>query len=211
MKLRDLAAQTEVSAATIKFWIREGLLPRAPLKNERTAIYGPEHVERLLLIRTLREEFDAPLRRIRELTSLIDRQAPMLEVLELCQSLASSPWLPPASDAPAEPGVTEAVDALISSAGWTPLPSIARGELERTLANLERQGFGFSAEALLAYAAALQPFAQADLDFVSMGGSPDAVARRTLLGTRAQVSVLVAVNQLAHTSAALAAGPPREP
>lgn len=248
MKLSVLAQRSDASAATIKFWIREGLLPPAPLKNERTAVYGTPHVERVLLIRTLREVFEAPIPRIRELTQAIDEGSPVTMVLELCQSLAAAAALPPrvqhptgqdgtpgqsalpvtgdesppvdaatrrdpaaAGDAAAPgvaaPGDTAALaSAVCEDAGWSQLPSIARGELEATLATVAALGVRFSRDDLAQYARALEPIAQADLASVGGGGTPDQIALRTLLGARAQVAMLVAMNQLAHTSAALAWG-----
>ena len=55
-----------MSIATIKYYIREGLLPAAPLKTGRTmGYYDHAYLERLRLIRTLREAHFLPLRVIK--------------------------------------------------------------------------------------------------------------------------------------------------
>lgn len=55
-----------MSVATIKFYIREGLLPPPTLKTGRTmGYYDQAYLERLRLIRRLREEHFMPLRAIR--------------------------------------------------------------------------------------------------------------------------------------------------
>lgn len=54
MKLGELAAATDTSTATIKYYIREGLLPPGAKKNQTTSVYGPAHRERLELISALR-------------------------------------------------------------------------------------------------------------------------------------------------------------
>ncbi|WP_420840143.1 MerR family transcriptional regulator [Corynebacterium meitnerae] len=54
MKLGEHAAATDRSTATIKYYIREGLLPPGAKKNQTTSVYGPAHRERLELISALR-------------------------------------------------------------------------------------------------------------------------------------------------------------
>ena len=66
MRIGELAKRAGVSIATIKYYIREGLLPPAPRKTGRTmAWYDHDYLERLLLIRRLREEQFLPVRVIR--------------------------------------------------------------------------------------------------------------------------------------------------
>jgi DNA-binding transcriptional MerR regulator len=66
LRIGELAERSGVSVATIKFYIREGLLPPPPVKTGRTmGYYDAAYLERLLLIRKLREERFLPLRAIR--------------------------------------------------------------------------------------------------------------------------------------------------
>ncbi len=65
--MSELAERSGVSAATIKHYLREGLLPE-PVKTSRNmAYYPPEFVDRLRTIKRLQEERYLPLRVIREL------------------------------------------------------------------------------------------------------------------------------------------------
>jgi DNA-binding transcriptional MerR regulator len=67
MRMSELAEASGVSAATIKHYLREGLLPE-PVKTSRNmAYYPPEFVERIRLIKQLQEERYMPLKVIREL------------------------------------------------------------------------------------------------------------------------------------------------
>ena len=69
MRMAELAARSGVARETIHFYLREGLLPR-PAKGGRTvAYYGEEHLERLRLIRHLREDKYLPIAVIRRLLS----------------------------------------------------------------------------------------------------------------------------------------------
>jgi DNA-binding transcriptional MerR regulator len=65
-RIGELAERSGVSVATIKFYIREGLLPPAPVKTGRTmGYYDQAYLERLVAIRKLRDEHYLPLRVIR--------------------------------------------------------------------------------------------------------------------------------------------------
>jgi len=65
--MSELADASGVSAATIKHYLREGLLPE-PVKTSRNmAYYPPEFVERIRLIKQLQEERYMPLKVIKEL------------------------------------------------------------------------------------------------------------------------------------------------
>lgn len=67
MRMAELCAQSGVARETIHFYLREGLLPR-PEKGGRTvAYYGEPHLERLRLIRHLREDKYLPIAVIRRL------------------------------------------------------------------------------------------------------------------------------------------------
>lgn len=66
LRIGDLAERSGVPIPTIKYYIREGLLPAAPIKTGRTmAYYDLDYLERLRLVRTLREEHFLPIRVIR--------------------------------------------------------------------------------------------------------------------------------------------------
>lgn len=62
-----LALRSGVSRETIHFYLREGLLPRPRKAGRTVAYYDDEHLSRLKLIRTLREEKYLPLAVIRRL------------------------------------------------------------------------------------------------------------------------------------------------
>lgn len=70
LKMKELAERSGVSAATIKHYLREGLLGDGDdvVRTSRNmAWYPPEYVERLKLIKRLQEDRYMPLKVIREL------------------------------------------------------------------------------------------------------------------------------------------------
>lgn len=67
LRMGALAEASGVSAATIKHYLREGLLPE-PLKTSRNmAWYSPEYVDRIKLIKRLQEERYLPLHVIKRI------------------------------------------------------------------------------------------------------------------------------------------------
>jgi DNA-binding transcriptional MerR regulator len=65
LKMKELAEASGVSAGTIKHYLREGLLPEPVRTSRNMAYYPPEFVERIKLIKQLREERYLPLKLIR--------------------------------------------------------------------------------------------------------------------------------------------------
>src|SRR5438093_6810747 len=71
LKISELAERSGVPVATVRHYLREGLLPE-PVKTSRNmAYYPPEFVERIRVIKQLQEDRFMPLRVIRD---LLDRQ-----------------------------------------------------------------------------------------------------------------------------------------
>jgi DNA-binding transcriptional MerR regulator len=85
LKMSELAERSGVSAATIKHYLREGLLgpdDEVVRTSRNMAYYPPEFVERVRLIKRLQEERFMPLRVIRELIGNDPDQAARLIELE---------------------------------------------------------------------------------------------------------------------------------
>jgi DNA-binding transcriptional MerR regulator len=67
IKISELAEEAGVPVATVRHYLREGLLPEGRKTSRNMAYYPPELVERITLIKQLQEERFLPLRVIREL------------------------------------------------------------------------------------------------------------------------------------------------
>lgn len=67
LRMRHLVERSGLPRETIHFYIAAGLVPPPRETKRNAAIYGEEHVERLKLVRELRERSFLPLRAIREL------------------------------------------------------------------------------------------------------------------------------------------------
>jgi DNA-binding transcriptional MerR regulator len=81
LKISELAERAEVPVATVRHYLREGLLPE-PVKTSRNmAYYPPEFVGRIQLIKQLQEERYMPLRVIRELLEREDAEPDRLRAM----------------------------------------------------------------------------------------------------------------------------------
>jgi DNA-binding transcriptional MerR regulator len=67
MRMRELERASGISRETIRFYIREGLLPEPERSHRNSATYTDEHLARLLAIRRLKDERFLPLSVIRTL------------------------------------------------------------------------------------------------------------------------------------------------
>jgi DNA-binding transcriptional MerR regulator len=75
VRLAELVRRSGVPRSTIKFYLREGLLPAGEPQARNQARYGPRHLERLELIRALREVAGLPLDVITRVAQQLDTAA----------------------------------------------------------------------------------------------------------------------------------------
>lgn len=71
LRISELAEEAGVPVATVRHYLREGLLPEGEKTSRNMAYYPPELVDRIRLIKQLQEERFMPLRVIGE---LLDRE-----------------------------------------------------------------------------------------------------------------------------------------
>ncbi|MEQ8267024.1 MAG: MerR family transcriptional regulator [Parvibaculum sp.] len=69
MKMKELEAATGIGRETIRYYIREGLLPEPVRPKRNVAAYGREHVKRINLIRRLQHERHLPLSVIKSIVN----------------------------------------------------------------------------------------------------------------------------------------------
>jgi DNA-binding transcriptional MerR regulator len=83
--MRDLALAADLPRTTIHHYLREGLLPEPQRTAANASTYGPEHLERLRLLKALRgpELGPLPLEEIRLVLALVDQGLSPAEAVEL--------------------------------------------------------------------------------------------------------------------------------
>ena len=103
LKISELAERADVPVATVRHYLREGLLPD-PVKTSRNmAYYPPEFADRIRLIKQLQEERFMPLRVIREVLDSAGGDVERLQaVVEAGDSLVDRVLAPLAERTPEE-------------------------------------------------------------------------------------------------------------
>ncbi len=202
MRISELARESGIPLATVKFYLREGLLPPGRRTSATQAVYGPDHLARLRLVRALVETGGLSLARTRDVlaglasTSLFDAVGHAHTAL---------------GDEPGDVDTTRAGD-LVDRLGWPGVdregPAVRR--LARALAALEEVGLAMTDEHLLRYAEAAHGVAEVDVAAVPTGSPTDAVTT-VVLGTVLREPVLLALRRLAQQSQASTAWNGRSP
>ncbi|GAA2293486.1 MerR family transcriptional regulator [Glycomyces scopariae] len=72
MRIGELSARTGVPAATIKYYVREGLLSGGERRGHNRVEYGEAHVRRLRLVRAMVEVGSVPIAKVREVLAEIE-------------------------------------------------------------------------------------------------------------------------------------------
>lgn len=85
MRMRELEQRTGVGRETIRYYIREGLLPEPARASRNSASYSDTHVARLKAIKALQEERFLPLAVIKTLLDETGDPAPWLAPLAFPQ------------------------------------------------------------------------------------------------------------------------------
>ncbi len=204
MKISELSRRTQTPVPTIKYYIREGLLPRGEPLGRTQARYGEGHVERLLLIRSLREVADLPIAVIRE-TLQAAEESPSGEQHDSHLGVALAALSPeldvPAEESSAYEEASARVDRLLEALGWELRPAApGRIDLVRALVAIGRSWpTDVSDDHLLAYGRIADQLASIELpDDWDPGADPTGTLSYAVLGTVLFEPVVVAFRRLAH-------------
>ena len=192
MRISELAERSGVPVATVKFYIREGMLPRGESVSATRAEYGDEHLARLRLIAALADVRGLPLSRVRDILALVD--APDDDPVETLGRAVGA--LPPYVESGRDdyPHARTAIAQL----GLTYDPDLtAVAQLDEALRALEGAGLDASPAALQRYGDAMRTVAAAEIAPVAEMSLDEAVPY-AVLGTALYEPVMLALRRLAH-------------
>ncbi|OEU85842.1 transcriptional regulator [Streptomyces abyssalis] len=172
MRLAELSERSGISTATIKYYLREGLLPPGRRISTTQAEYDDPHLRRLRLIRALTQVGRLPVATVREVLSNVDDSS-----LDQHSRIGSAVWALPHGSQPAPEGQDEqdadlTAQALLEELGWgyshaAGSASPAYRMLVRAIAALRRLGYPAATENLLPYARAAGQVATTDLELIA--------------------------------------------
>ncbi|MEU5345290.1 MULTISPECIES: MerR family transcriptional regulator [unclassified Streptomyces] len=201
MRISELSRSTGVPVPTIKYYVREGLLPPGELTSRNQANYDETHERRLRLIRALLDVGGLKVAAIAEVLGAVDD--PARPVHKVLGAAASRLGPEQSDDDDAESAAASAVVAeLIARRGWRAHGSDpAAGDLARALAAMGRVGHGAFSELLDDYADAAELVARADLDYVDRRVAVDDLVESVVIGTVLGAAVFDAMRRMAHVDA----------
>ncbi|GHE71630.1 transcriptional regulator [Streptomyces longispororuber] len=169
MRLAELSERSGVSTATIKYYLREGLVPPGRQVNATTAEYDDGHLRRLRLVRALIQVGRVPVAKAREVLGHVDDES-LGRTIRLGAALWALPQGPePDEEDPAVPAARAEVDRLLALLDWDAAREVgALSPVHRSLvvavATLNGLGYGWDAERLAPYAELMHAAARLDLD-----------------------------------------------
>jgi DNA-binding transcriptional MerR regulator len=194
MRISELSRATGVPIATIKYYLREGLLPAGEATAANQARYDDRHRHRLRLIRTLREVGGLGIDTIRAVLDAVDDEGRSLhQVLGVAhRALAPAP-------ATADPVAQEDVDELLDHLGWRIGPgSPDRVTLAAALTSLRQLGWEVEASTFVPHARAADELAEVEVGSMAGARSRTAAVEHAVIGTVVYGTALAALRRLAH-------------
>jgi DNA-binding transcriptional MerR regulator len=207
MLVSELAERADVPLATVKYYLREGLLPAGQNIGPRRADYDDAHLRRLRVLRLLREVGGVPVTSLRQVVdALDDEQRPVHETMTLVADVISAGPEPTVQD----PASLDIVDAVISAVGWNGVraESIDRQRLASVVSLLNAPGpLGAGVEVLTFYAGIADRLARAEIALVDHTGERSELLEQMVTGSVAYGQVFQLLRQLGqeHHHAQLAA------
>ena len=203
MRISELARQSGLPVATIKFYLREGLLPPGAPISRTQADYGDAHLERLRLIRALRDIADLPVATVGTVLAAVDdEEVPLLDLLGITQTAVAGSK---GSAASASEAGVELATELLTDLDWTLTEdSPLVDSLGRVLDVLRGEGEPVDAESLRPWAEAARAVAEVEMDHIPVEAPRAEAAHTVAVGTVIYGELLAQLRLAAQEAVSLA-------
>ncbi len=204
MRIAELSRRTGVTSASIKHYVREGLLPAGERIGYNQTAYDESHAGRLHLIRALLDTGGLSVSATRAVLAAIDdERLPVGRVLATAQDAVSR------TDADPSPGALARVRSVAADRGWTVSddnPGVRQcAEVLDRFADIDREDLGGMLER---YADPVLDIARGDLRAVADDrGDRDRMAETVAVGTALGDAMLAGLRRMAQEHVARTAGP----
>jgi DNA-binding transcriptional MerR regulator len=197
MRLQELSDVTGMPIASIKYYVREGIIPAGRLVTATRADYDDGHARRIRTIQTLRSVNGFSVEQIRAIVQLIDGNASRVEIMKALQREVQGLGDP-------VPGRTEEGDAVVRLRGWPDVPTAARGALDDHLEEMARLGVPLPDEALEVYARAVDLIAHVDVGDAASAPDLDTLVTKAAAGMHMHSQLVLRLLALAQASRSIA-------
>jgi len=199
MLVSELADRADVPVATVKYYLREGLLPPGEMVGPRRAEYDEAHLRRLRVLRALREVGGAPVSALQVIVDAVeDDTRPSHEIF--CEiSDALSPPLPDEAQRP-DPELSRSVSAAIDSVGWSDIraDAAARSRLDAVVQLGGAELLTVNPEILGYYAHLADELCRAEISLVDLTKDRQGVLEDMVVGEAVFGEILALFRRLGH-------------
>uniref|UniRef100_A0AAU2VMG8 MerR family transcriptional regulator n=1 Tax=Streptomyces sp. NBC_00008 TaxID=2903610 RepID=A0AAU2VMG8_9ACTN len=170
MRLSELSERSGVKTATVKYYLREGLLPPGRRVSATQAEYDESHLRRLRLVRALLQVGRLPVATAREVLEHADDES-LGRTMRLGAALWALPHGPEPEEAPETVAARAEVERLLDRLGWTSAQEIGslspvHRSVVASLATLIRLGYPCEGDYLAEQARLMHQVAVRDLDMM---------------------------------------------
>jgi DNA-binding transcriptional MerR regulator len=202
MKVSELSDRSGLPVQTIKYYIREGLLPKGEPTAATRAEYDDRHLDRLRLIRALREVGDLPIASVKRIVGAVDDEDVSLHDL---LGAAQYSLGPAAERHPEDPDWRAAradVDAVVAELGWRVLPDApTRDLLAQAFVALRRLGVPIVLTELRPYIEAATIIAEHEVGAVPVEAERGRAVQTAVATNVLYEQVLLALRRMAQEDA----------
>jgi DNA-binding transcriptional MerR regulator len=203
MLMAELSAKSGVPVSTIKYYLREGLLPEGVRTSATRATYGGVHLHRLRVVRALIDAGVSVAGARKVIATLDDPPENVSDLIGAAH----------AAVLPRSEGEIDLADAerLAERLGWQP-GMCERESLEdvaRSLDTLRQAGFEISPNVMTAYIRAVETIAAAEVSDIPVD-DPEEAVRYVVLGTALAEPLLLALRRMAEQITAVRRFPPKD-
>ena len=199
MKMAELSRRTGVPVPTIKYYLREGLLPPGVRTSRNQADYDESHVRRLSVIRSLVEVAKLPLATIKEVLAKVDSPDQQLhDAFGVAQRSVTAEWS--SIDETHRDAAAAMLQKVISERGWNVhTTSPAYRTSVSVLATYLALGSDDLTATLPRYAEAAELIGAADIDaLVGRSGDLERQIEAVVIGTLVGDQLIAALRRLAQ-------------
>jgi DNA-binding transcriptional MerR regulator len=197
MLVSELAERADVPLATVKYYLREGLLPAGETTGPRRAEYDEAHLRRLRVLKMLREVGGVPVTSLRQVADALDDET--LSVHDVMTLVADVITAGPTIEVDAES--LGMVDQVLDAMEWSGVrpESVDRLRLASLVALLNGPGpLGASVEVLSFYAGLADQLARAEVALIDHSVERSELLEQMVTGSVVYGQVFELLRQLGH-------------
>ncbi|MFD7655924.1 MerR family transcriptional regulator [Actinosynnema sp. NPDC059797] len=195
MRIAELSRRSGVPVPTIKYYLREGLLPAGELTSPNQARYTDAHLHRLRLVRALVEMGGLSIAAVRDvLGALDDPDTSLHKAMGTVSAAVAQPDIDVSDEV-----AYEQARAFVERQGWTCRPgSYTFKALVGVLTTAREVGQHGFVDLLDDYARACAHLAEVDLDYVLRMASKDEALEGVVMGTFLGDAAVAALRAMAR-------------